>query len=117
MAVGALPRTGLSANARAAGCMVLASLGFSVNDAFMKSLAGEVPLLQAVFLRGLMASTLIGLLAWRAGALRYRPGRRDRRLIGVRSLSEIGGTVCSCSRSSTCRSPGRPPSCRACPWR
>ena len=94
MAVGALPRTGLSENARAAGYMVLASLGFSVNDAFMKTLAGEVPLLQAVFLRGLMASTLIGLLAWRSGALRYRPGRRDRRLIGLRSLSEIGGTVC-----------------------
>ena len=53
-----------------------------------------MPLLQAVFLRGLIATILIGALAWRAGALRYRPGRRDRRLIGLRSVGEIGGTVC-----------------------
>ena len=94
MAVERLPRTGLSDNVRAAGFMVLACLGFAVNDAFMKSLAGEVPLLQAVFLRGLIATLLVGALAWRAGALRYRPGRRDRRLIGLRSVGEVGGTVC-----------------------
>jgi drug/metabolite transporter (DMT)-like permease len=86
-------RTGLSENARAAGFMALASMGFAINDAFMKTVAGEVPLFQAVFLRGLIATALIGLLAWRSGALRWRPGRRDRRLIGVRSLGEIGGTA------------------------
>ncbi len=94
MAVERLPRPGLSDNVRAAALMVLACLGFAVNDAFMKSLAGEVPLLQAVFLRGLIATLLVGALAWRAGALRYRPGRRDRRLIGLRSVGEVGGTVC-----------------------
>ena len=94
MAVESALRAGLPENVRAAGFMVLACMGFSVNDAFMKSVSGEVPLFQAVFLRGLIATVLIGALAWRAGALSYRPGWRDRRLIGLRSLSEIGGTVC-----------------------
>lgn len=94
MAVGGAPPAGVSGNARGAGFMMLACLGFSVNDAFMKSLAGEVPLFQAVFLRGAIGTLLVGVLAWRAGALLYRPGRRDRRLIGLRSLSEIGGTAC-----------------------
>ena len=84
----------LSENVRAAGFMVLASAGFAVNDAFMKTVAGEVPLLQAVFMRGLLASVLIGALAWRAGALTWRPRRRDGRLIAVRGVGEIGGTIC-----------------------
>ena len=74
MARTSAPSAGLSDNVRAAAFMVLACMGFSVNDAFMKSLAGEVPLLQAVFLRGLICTLLIGALAWWAGALRSRPG-------------------------------------------
>ena len=34
------------------------------------------------------------MLALSQGALRFRPGRRDRRLIGERTFGEIGGTVC-----------------------
>jgi drug/metabolite transporter (DMT)-like permease len=40
-----------------------------------------------------IATALIGLLAWRQGALRFRPALRDGRLIGLRILGEIGGTV------------------------
>ncbi|HRO11650.1 DMT family transporter [Amaricoccus sp.] len=87
-------RAGRSENVRGAGFMVLASIGFSINDAFMKTVAGEIPLFQAVFMRGLIATLLIGILAWRAGGLRYRPGRRDGRLIAMRSLGEIGGAAC-----------------------
>jgi drug/metabolite transporter (DMT)-like permease len=47
-----------------------------------------------VFLRGLIATLLIAGLAWSQGALRFRAGRRDRRLIGIRCFAEIGGTVC-----------------------
>jgi drug/metabolite transporter (DMT)-like permease len=84
---------GGAANLRGAAFMVAACAGFSANDAFMKSVAGELPLIQAVFLRGLVATLLIGGLAWWRDALR-RPRRRDRRLIGLRSLAEIGATVC-----------------------
>ncbi len=74
--------------------MVASCMGFATNDAFMKSLSGDLPLFEAVFLRGLIATLLIGALAWAQGSLRFRPGRHDRQLITLRSLAEIGGTVC-----------------------
>lgn len=62
--------------------------GFVLNDTMMKSLSGEVPLFQAILVRGLFASSVILILAWQSGALRHRPGPRDRRLIGLRMFSE-----------------------------
>ncbi len=62
--------------------------GFVLNDTMMKSLSGEVPLFQAIIVRGLFASSVILILAWQSGALRFRPGPRDRRLIGLRMFSE-----------------------------
>ena len=62
--------------------------GFVVNDTLMKSLSGEVPQFQAIFIRGLFASSVILFLAWRSGALRFRPGPRDRKLLGWRVFSE-----------------------------
>ena len=62
--------------------------GFVMNDALMKSLSEDVPLFQAIFVRGLFATSVIVLLAWRSGALRFRPVAKDRRLIGLRMLSE-----------------------------
>lgn len=86
--------TPLNDNMRGAVFMMASMAGFSLNDAFIKTVAGELPLLQAVCLRGLLVTALIGGLAWSQGALAFRPGRRDRRLIGWRCLAEIGGTVC-----------------------
>lgn len=74
--------------------MVLSMAGFSFNDAMVKSVAGDLPLFQAIFLRGIVAVALIGVLAWARGALRFRPGAGDRRLIGLRCVGEIGGTLC-----------------------
>lgn len=62
--------------------------GFVMNDALMKSLSEDVPLFQAIFVRGMFATSVIMLLAWRSGALRFRPAAKDRRLIGLRMLSE-----------------------------
>jgi drug/metabolite transporter (DMT)-like permease len=87
-------RAPLAENMRAAGYMMASMAGFTCNDAFMKSVAGALPLFQAVFLRGLIATLLIAGLAWSQGALRFRAGRRDRRLVGVRCVAEIGGTAC-----------------------
>jgi drug/metabolite transporter (DMT)-like permease len=74
--------------------MLASMMGFSTNDAMMKSLAGELSLEQAVFLRGILASVLIGGLAWSQGALPYRPAGRDVRQVVLRSVGEIAGTVC-----------------------
>jgi drug/metabolite transporter (DMT)-like permease len=90
---GAVDRGPLAENLAGAGFMVACMAGFASNDALMKLLAGEVPISQAVFVRGVIATALIGLLAWRQGALRFRPALRDGRLIGLRILGEIGGTV------------------------
>lgn len=84
----------LAANARGATFMSLAMLGFSGNDAFLKSVSADLALSQAVFLRSLVATLLIAAIAAARGGLRFRPGRRDRRLIALRSVAEIGGTVC-----------------------
>lgn len=86
--------TPLGENMRGAAFMMLSMAGFSLNDAFIKTVSGELPLFQAVFLRGLMVVALVGALGWAQGALAWRPGRRDRALIGWRSLAEIGGTFC-----------------------
>jgi drug/metabolite transporter (DMT)-like permease len=81
-------------NARGAGFMLLSMLGFSINDAFVKSVAEAMPLSQAVFLRSLLTTLLLGGLVWSRGLLPFRPARRDRRLIVVRCVGEIGGTAC-----------------------
>ncbi len=83
----------LTENSRAATFMVISMAGFSLNDAFIKLVGADLPLFQAVFLRGLMATALIAALAARDGSLRFRPGRSDRRLILLRTVAEIGGTV------------------------
>lgn len=81
-------------NLRGAAFMMASMFGFSLNDALIKTVADDLPLFQAVFLRGIFATLLVGLLAWSQGALHFRPGRRDRRLIGYRVVGEIAGTVC-----------------------
>ena len=82
----------LGDNARGALWMMASMAGFVLNDTLMKSVAGEVALFQAIFLRGLIATALIALLAWRRGALAYVPRGPDRRLILYRMEGEIGGT-------------------------
>ncbi len=78
-----------SENIRGALLMMGSMLAFTVNDAFMKSLADELPLSQALFLRGLATSILLFLLARHLGGLRLRLPRRDWKLIGIRTASEV----------------------------
>ncbi|MFN6979813.1 MAG: DMT family transporter [Gemmobacter sp.] len=67
-----------------------AMAGFTVNDAFVKSLSGEVPLFQAIFLRGALATAFLGLAALATGALRQPVARRDIVRVGIRGVAEIG---------------------------
>lgn len=77
-------------NMRGAGLMMATMAAFTVNDTFMKTLGGEVPLFQLLFLRGVLASALIAVLAWYSGALHLRIPPRDMALIGLRMVAEIG---------------------------
>lgn len=72
--------------------MMASMAGFVLNDTLMKSVSGEVPLFQAIFLRGAIATLLIGLLACQRGALAHVPRGPDRRLMLFRMTGEIGGT-------------------------
>ena len=85
---------GRSANARGALYMMASMAGFALNDALIKTVAGELPLFQAVFVRGIIATLLIAGLAASQGALVFRARPRDRRLITQRCIGEIGGTAC-----------------------
>lgn len=82
----------LSANARGALWMCASMAGFVINDALMKFASAGVPLFQAIFVRGLVATSLVFLLALGAGALRRRPRGKDARMVGWRMLAEIGAT-------------------------
>lgn len=80
----------LSENLRGAMLMMGSMVAFTVNDAFMKSLAGDAPLYQLLFLRGILATTLIGGLALSQRAFTTTIPRRDIYLILGRVVAEIG---------------------------
>lgn len=80
----------LTDNTRGALLMMASMAGFTLNDTFMKAVSGEMPLFQLIFLRGLITSLAIGAMAWYVGALHLRIPPRDRALITLRMLAEIG---------------------------
>jgi len=83
----------ISDNLRGVIYMNVAMLAFTVNDSFMKAVTQSLPLFQAISLRGLLTTfALIG-VAMATGGIRLWPEPRDRRIIAIRSLAEIGGTV------------------------
>ena len=81
-----------SDNARGAIFMTIGMAGFVINDALMKLVAEELPLFQAIFLRGSLTTLVFALIAWRIGALRLPQLNGDRWLIVARSLAECGAT-------------------------
>jgi drug/metabolite transporter (DMT)-like permease len=84
---------GNSENMRGAVLMMLSMAAFTLNDVCIKSVADELPLFQAVLLRGLMTSVLIAALAIHQGALKIRIPRKDWGVIGLRLVGEVGATA------------------------
>lgn len=82
----------MSPNIRGAGLMICAMAAFTFNDACMKSLSGQIPLLQAIFLRGIITTVFIGLFAIVTGAYKVKLSRQDVGLISLRTLAEAAGT-------------------------
>lgn len=78
----------LSDNMRGALYMLGVTASFTLGDTLIKAATSELPLFQIVFLRGLLATLFMAMLAWRAGALRPNLTRRDTRLISLRSIAE-----------------------------
>lgn len=80
----------LTDNTRGALLMMASMAGFTLNDTFMKALSDQMPLFQLIFLRGIVTTLAIGVMAWYVGALHLRIPAKDRVLITLRMLAEVG---------------------------
>lgn len=78
----------MSDNQRAALLMMASMATFTFNDACMKSLSDEIPLFQAIFLRGAMTSVMMIVLATMLGGLKFSLSRRDWGLVALRTAAE-----------------------------
>lgn len=76
-------------NTRGAMFMVGSMTAFTVNDACMKALSDELPLFQALFLRGCFVMLAMGVMAWRSEVFSTPIPRRDRGLIALRTVVEV----------------------------
>jgi drug/metabolite transporter (DMT)-like permease len=82
-----------SDNIRAALFMLLAMAGFVVNDTFVKIASPELAPAQIMAVRGMAASLLLFVLAWRFGALRPLRFVGSPRLL-LRTGADIMATLC-----------------------
>jgi len=82
----------LNNNIKGALLMSLAMASFNFNDAMIKLVTGDLTTGQIMFIRGVMTSTLILLVAWRMRALRPVSLLLDR-WIALRMAGEIVGAV------------------------
>lgn len=81
-----------SENLRGAGWMTLASIGYVVNDAFIKLATDDLTLFQAIFIRGLFTIGLLVVLLRQRGELSGALTHLDRP-ISLRVLMECVGTA------------------------
>lgn len=83
----------LSDNMRGALLMVATMTAFTINDAFMKIAASEMPLMQAIFLRSAFVVPLMVVLCRGMGQLRFRLSRQDWHMVLIRTGAEMVGTL------------------------
>lgn len=79
-------------NAAGIGAMVLATLLFTLGDAAMKLIAGQIPTGEAVFVRSILSALLCLAIALATGAIRDLP-RSLQPLTAWRSLGDVGGAL------------------------
>ncbi|MCK8485478.1 DMT family transporter [Aliiroseovarius sp. S2029] len=84
----------VSDNMKGAALMAGSMAGYTFNDACMKALAGDIPLSQAVFLRGVLTCLLLYGLGLALRSLTFRLSRREWKLMLLRSFAEMGATYC-----------------------
>lgn len=80
-------------NLHGAALMTLCMVAFGLNDTVMKFVVQDMPLYQAITLRGLFAMAFIAALAPRMGGLSLRIPTRARRPMLWRLVGEIASTI------------------------
>jgi S-adenosylmethionine uptake transporter len=79
----------MNGNVKGAFLMMGSMAFFTFNDTFMKSLSDELPLFQALFLRGAVTCVLLFGLAWYFRGFRLKMSARNWKLVTIRTCSEI----------------------------
>ena len=82
----------LSDNMRGALLMMGSMAAFVFNDACMKVVLEDLPLFQAILLRGLATVFFMVLVSRWLGGLDFRLPRRDWVLVALRTLADVGAT-------------------------
>lgn len=83
----------LSDNMRAAFLIMTSMAAFTVNDALMKLASPDLPFFQQIFMRGVLITVGLTILASTWGHLNFKPSRKDRALTVLRTLAEAIGTI------------------------
>ncbi len=81
-------------NIRGALFMMASMAGFVLNDTMMKLVSEDLELFQAVFIRGIFATILLGLLAWHRKVIFYKSTPAELKVIACRTFAEISATFC-----------------------
>lgn len=79
-----------SDNLTGALLMMGSMAAFTFNDAMIKGLSGSLPVFQVMFLRGILTTLMVALVAWWMGALARRLPRADWGPVLWRMVGEIG---------------------------
>ncbi len=82
----------LSDNARGALLLSGAMTIFVANDAAMKLASQDIPMIQALAVRGVLATAVFGLLAWRARVFANLALIRDPKML-LRTIAEVVGSM------------------------
>ncbi len=77
-------------NVRAAGFMVLSTVFFIINDTTMKLVAEELPILQAMAIRGALVTVGLGVAAYMTGALARWRSLADPMVMGRAGFETVG---------------------------
>lgn len=80
-------------NARGALYMNIAMLAFTLNDTSMKAVTLTMPLWQAISLRGVLTTAALVAIGVMMGGLRLVPQGRDRAILIIRTIAELGATA------------------------
>ena len=80
----------MSDNIRGGLFMVVSMVCFAANDAFIKSLGSVLPTFQTLAVRGGLVVLLLAVLVMRSGWRVYGLDYRDRMILALRALSEVG---------------------------
>jgi drug/metabolite transporter (DMT)-like permease len=83
----------LSNNLRGSLFMVIAMATFTLNDACMKAITADVPLFQAIAMRGVLTVALLAVMVWVTAGGQFMLRGRDARAAGVRAVAEVLATI------------------------